>query len=265
MYFRKSGKGKDALLFVHGWYQNGMQAWSTQIASFEKKYHIFVPDLLGHGLSTLADTKNFSIATNRAILTEFIHHIKKTYKIRRVILLGHSYGAFAVLDLISQTPNLIAGVVVLAAVDDYAPYVGQLKRILRFPFFLGFIYYRIQALLGLFPYGDRQLLYGNIIPSLYPKRLLYGKIKNKTLSLKNSRAYMRAFIHAKVIWPKEKIRTPILLLYGERDILTPHTHAKKIEPRFVSSSCKIILNAGHNVQISGAKIIEKDILKFIEK
>ncbi|HRP70805.1 MAG TPA: alpha/beta hydrolase [Turneriella sp.] len=265
MYYRASGKGKDALLFIHGWYQNGAQAWSQQMGRFEKKYQVFIPDLLGHGMSALENPEAFSIATNRRILLAFIDYIKKKYKVRRVVLLGHSYGAFAALDLANEHTREIHGVVAMAAVDDYAPYVGELKKILRIPFFFGFLYYRIQALVGLFPYGDRPLLYNKNTPSLYPSRLAYAKIKNKTLSLKNSRAYMSAFVSAKIKWSEKKIPLPLFLIYGNRDALTPVKHAARIRPHFNNASLLLVEDAGHNVQISGAEKIEKPLLKFFEK
>lgn len=265
MYFRESGRGKDALVFIHGWYQNGAQAWGMLAPRFEKKYRVFVPDLPGHGLSPLGDAANFSIAVNRLLITEFIRHLRKTYGLRRVILVGHSYGAFAVLDLISASPGAADAILALAAIDDYAPYTARLKRVLLIPRFLVGLYYRLQAVGGWFPYGDRMLLYGNADPGLIPGRLAYAKIKNRTLSPMASRAYMKAFAGMRVPWPQQKSDIPALLLYGERDALTSVTWSKKILPHFSRVEVSVVAEAGHNVQISGADAVEKHAAAFFEK
>ena len=265
LYYRASGKGSDALVFIHGWYQNGAQAWGTLAPAFEKKYRVFVPDLPGHGLSPLGEAKNFSTALNENLILEFIAYVKKQYRCRRVILIGHSYGAFAVLSLAAGHAKTLHGVVAMAAIDDYAPYAARLKRVLMIPKAIEGLYYRLQAVLGLFPYGDRMLLYGKNPPELVPGKLAYAGIKNRTLSTRSSRAYMTAFTRARVTWPSEKLSTPCLLLYGERDALTASSWAAKILPHFKTGDSAVVPKAGHNVQISGAAEVAGRLMSFFEK
>ena len=265
VYFREAGRGNVAILLVHGWYQNGSQAWTTLLPYLEKKYRVFVPDLPGHGLSALGDAKNFSLERIDTLLTDFIGHIRKVYKCKKIFIAGHSYGAFAVQRLLAQDPDIVVGAVALAAIDDYAPYTRRLKNVLAIPRWFIFTYYRLLALFALFPYGDRMLLYANTEPALLPGRLAYGKIKNKTLSPLASHAYMRAFLHARVRWPEKKIRTPLLLVYGERDALTSSKWAQQITPHVQQATTVIVPNAGHNVQISGAREVAAAMHRFFEK
>lgn len=273
MYYRASGTGANALVLIHGWYQNGLQAWGRILPGLEKKFRIFIPDLPGHGLSPLSDAENFSIAGNNALITAFVKYVKTEYKCRNVILVGHSYGSFAVLSVTAEAAAELSGVVGLSAVDDYAPYTPRLKRVLLIPSFLWGVYYRLQALWALFPYGDRMLLYGpassstgaQLPPELIPGRLAYAKIKNKTLSVAASHAYMRAFVGSRVNWPEKKIRTPLLLIYGEKDQLTSSDWARKILPRFSHAGVKTVADAGHNVQISGAENVIEQLRQFAEK
>jgi len=265
IYYRDSGRGHSALLFIHGWYQSGLQAWGALAQRFEKKYRVFIPDLPGHGLSPLKKTRDFSIAVNRELILEFIRHIRKTHKLQKLVLIGHSYGAFAVLDLAAKHSEAVDGVVGMAAIDDYRPYTRRLKQALAVPPFLVNLYYDLQAILGAFPYGDRLLLYGNSIPDLVPGRLAYAKIKNKTLSPQSSRAYMRAFTRGKVGWPDGKLRVPAFLFYGERDALTSSAWGPKIVPHFVKAETAVIPEAGHNVQISGSAAVAAELEPFFEK
>jgi pimeloyl-ACP methyl ester carboxylesterase len=273
IYYRRSGKNATAIVLIHGWYQNGSQAWGKLLPYLENRFQVFVPDLPGHGLTPLVSPENFTTHDNNKLIIEFIRYVKKQYRCRRVILVGHSYGSFAVLSAAAQIPLELAGVIGLAAVDDYAPYTPRLKRVLAISRFLILAYYRLQALLGLFPYGDRMLLYssssavagGKIPAGLIPGRWAYAKIKNRTLSPANSHAYMRAFIGSRVAWPESKLSLPALLIYGERDVLTASSWAERILPHFKTGSVAVVPKAGHNVQISGAESVGRSISDFIEK
>ncbi len=264
IYFRESGKGSTALVFIHGWYQTGSEAWAALAAQLKPGFRYFMPDLPGHGLSD--DTgKNFSVASNAELIEQFVAHVRKAYRIKKLVLIGHSYGAFATLDIVARQNAKLDAVVAISAVDDYAPYVRRLKQVLRVPQFLLGLYYRLQAALALFPYGDRLHLYGALPDALVPGRMAYAKIKNHTLSIANSRAYMQAFLSGKVVWPKAASRVPLLLVYGERDVLTPASHATAINPHFQTAQLVVLPKSGHNVQISAAEALAKLLTGFIEK
>jgi pimeloyl-ACP methyl ester carboxylesterase len=265
IYFRASGKGKVAILLVHGWYQSGSQAWGKLLPYLENDYRVFVPDLPGHGLSEPVAKGVLPAAANEDLLVAFIAHVKKNYRCTQVILAGHSYGAFAALRLATKIPDKIAGVAALAAIDDYTPYHRRVQWVLSIPRIFIAVYYRLQALWGLFPYGDRLLLYGKMPDALVPGRLAYAKIKNRTLSVAGSHAYMRSFLGIRVGWPAKKLAVPLLLIYGERDGLTPQSWAAKILPHFTSASVSVIADAGHNVQLSGAEAVAKLFSVFSEK
>lgn len=264
LYYRSAGKGKTALVLVHGWYQNGQQAFSALLPYLRGRYHVFIPDLPGHGLSPHMP-EDFSTQAMEKLLVDFVRYTRKHYRCSRVFLLGHSYGAFTVLAIAARIPKELDGVIALSAVDDYSPYHKRLRNVLRIPRWLAPIYSRLQALAGAFPYGDREQLYRDAERELKPGRLAYVRKKNRTLSPAASRRYMRAFLSARVDWPPEKIATPLLLIYGGRDRLTPASWAKNIQPHFVRSTVKVIADAGHNVQISAPEVVAGYTRTFISQ
>jgi pimeloyl-ACP methyl ester carboxylesterase len=149
VYYRTTGAGSTGLVFIHGWYQTGSEAWIALARNLKPGFKLFMPDLPGHGLSDDVSPQ-FSIATNAQLIEGFIEHARKTYRLKKVVLVGHSYGAFATLDVAARQNVVLDALVAISAVDDYAPYVKRLKHALWVPAFLAGIYYRIQALLALF-------------------------------------------------------------------------------------------------------------------
>jgi|GEM_PF-2681001 len=264
LYYRDRGKGSVAIVLVHGWYQNGAQAWGSLLPELENRYRLFIPDLPGHGLNPKIPP-HFSPQSNIDLLAGFIEYLRKAYRLKKIFVAGHSYGAYATLALAAQHADLLSGVMAFAAVDDYAPYRPRLKSVLMVPRFLEGLYYRLQAALAQFPYGDRMLLYANVPVQFVPGKLAYAKIKNRVLSPSGSRAYMQIFMLSKIAWPHEPLAIPIFLGYGDRDTLTSASWAKHILPHFSGGSMEVIGDAGHNVQISGAADLAREIHGFIEK
>ena len=264
LYYRDRGRGEVAIVLVHGWYQNGDQAWGSLAPELADRYRLFIPDLPGHGLNPNIPP-HFSPQSNIDLLAGFIAYLRKTYRLKKIFVAGHSYGAYATLALAAQHENLLSGVMAFAAVDDYAPYRKRLKGVLAVPRWLEGLYYRLQALLAQFPYGDRLLLYANVPPQLVPGKLEYAKIKNRVLSISGSRAYMKTFMKSKIDWPREPLALPVFLGYGDRDNLTSAKWAKHILPHFSGGTMEVIADAGHNVQISGASDLAREIRRFIEK
>lgn len=251
-------------MLVHGWYQNGEQAWGSLLPELENRYRLFIPDLPGHGLNPKIPP-HFSPQSNIDLLAGFIEYLRKTYRLKKIFVAGHSYGAYATLALATQHADKLSGVMAFAAVDDYAPYRPRLKGVLAIPRFLEGLYYRLQAAFAQFPYGDRMLLYADVPPQLVPGKLEYAKIKNRVLSISSSRAYMQTFMQSKIDWPGKPLALPIFLGYGDRDTLTSAKWAKHILPHFSGGTMEVIADAGHNVQISGATDLAREIGRFIEK
>lgn len=263
LYYRVYGKGGTALFLVHGWYQTGAQAWRNLIAHLGPRYTIFVPDLMGHGFN-LKIPHDFSTRLQEDALVGFIRLTKKKYRLRKIFVVGHSYGAFTALGIATRYPKDIDGVVALSAVDDYTPYRAQFRALLKVPLFLMRIFYRIPALWGGFPYGDRLQFYGQCLPELIPGRLEYARLKNKVLPLENARRYMRSFLHAKIDWSENPLAAPLLLIYGANDALTPVSWAKRILPRFESAELHTVDGVGHNVQITAPEAVSRHLQKFLE-
>ncbi len=262
LYYRVYGKGGTALFLVHGWYQTGTQAWRNLIAHLSPRYTIFVPDLMGHGFN-LKMPRDFSTRLQEDALVVFIRFTKKKYRLRKIFVAGHSYGAFAALGVAARYPKDIDGVIALSAVDDYEPYRTQFRALLKVPLFLTRIFYRIPALWGGFPYGDRLQFYGQHLPELIPGRLEYARLKNKLLPLENARRYMRSFLHAKIDWPEKQLTTPLLLIYGANDALTPVSWAKRILPHFKKAVVHTVDGVGHNVQITAPEAVSRHLQNYL--
>ena len=108
--FDKQGKGKPALVFVHGWCCD-KSYWDFQVPHFSKQHQVVTIDLAGHGESGL-NRQNWTIESFGQDVVAVIEKLN----LDQVILIGHSMGGPVNIEVAKQIPKRIIG---LVGVDTY--------------------------------------------------------------------------------------------------------------------------------------------------
>ena len=112
LYYEKSGKGHP-LLLLHGWTQTSA-FWRPYADQFESEYEIYAIDLRGHGRSSPLTTE-FSIQQTAQDITEFIRKLQ----LKNVKAIGLSFGGLALLELATETKDLIHSMAVISTSYEY--------------------------------------------------------------------------------------------------------------------------------------------------
>ena len=107
------GKGKTAIVFVHGWSCN-RSYWNEQLPNFAPKYKVVAIDLAGHGESGLGRKE----WTMRAFGEDVIAVVKKL-DLDRVVLVGHSMGGPVILEAARRIPKRVIGLVGVDTLQDF--------------------------------------------------------------------------------------------------------------------------------------------------
>lgn len=102
---RQTGKADTTLLFVHGWCID-KEYWEQQVSFFSPRYKVVTMDLPGFGQSG----KNRASWNFADYTTDVISVIDKL-KLKNVVLIGHSMSGDILLDISSQYPARVAGIV----------------------------------------------------------------------------------------------------------------------------------------------------------
>ena len=77
----------DVIIFLHGWLDS-WYSWSQVVGQFTDRYHVFVPSLRGHGLSSKPDT-SYSMKEHALDLRAFMDQLG----IASSSFVGHRLGA----------------------------------------------------------------------------------------------------------------------------------------------------------------------------
>jgi len=106
IHYLSTGKGEEALVFVHGWTCNA-DFWRPQLNDFPGM-HLIAVDLIGHGQSDkpkVPYTMEFFARSVEAALRDA--------KVKRAVLVGHSMGTPVIRQFYRLFPEKTAGLVIV--------------------------------------------------------------------------------------------------------------------------------------------------------
>ncbi len=123
VFYQDSGKGTDAIIFVHGWACNS-EFWKDSYNAFPDKRVIAI-DLIGHGKSDKPQT-NYSME----YFAKSIDAVMKDAKIKHAVLVGHSMGTPVIRQFYRLFPEkTLALIIVDGTLRPYASNAEMMKFI----------------------------------------------------------------------------------------------------------------------------------------
>ena len=107
IHYVSEGKGKNAIVLVHGWGCN-LGLWSQQVAELSKRGRVIALDLPGHGLSDKPEIKY-----DMDLFAAAIDAVMKDAGVERAVLVGHSMGTPVVRQFYRKYPQKTLALVIV--------------------------------------------------------------------------------------------------------------------------------------------------------
>jgi pimeloyl-ACP methyl ester carboxylesterase len=107
VHYQNYGKGKQALVFVHGWTCN-IGFWKAQTPAFEGKTRVILVDLPGHGQSDKPEIKYTIDLFARAV-----DAVLRDAGVDGAVLVGHSMGTPVIRQFYRKYPQKTLGLVIV--------------------------------------------------------------------------------------------------------------------------------------------------------
>lgn len=104
--YQEQGKGKDAVIFIHGWTCNS-EFWNGQMSAFPDKRLIAI-DLPGHGKSNKP-----KVDYTMDYFAKAIDAVMKKAGVKRAVLVGHSIGTPVIRQFYRLFPEKVAALVIV--------------------------------------------------------------------------------------------------------------------------------------------------------
>lgn len=227
----------QSIVILHGW-QSSKEKWNKVKEFLEKKgIEVIVPDLPGF--------KQENRLPKPWNLDNYVDWLKDFTKDKeKFFLLGHSFGGRISIKFVSRFPSKIRGLILVSS--------AGIKHKKSFIFSFVFLLKKFSFLPGYSFFRD----------------VFYKKILKKTdyiLAKGNLKETFKNIIKEDLTSLLSQIKTETLILWGEKDKITPLQDAYLMKEKIANSELKILKSTGHTPYLECPEILAKEILKFVKK
>ncbi|MDP3988465.1 MAG: alpha/beta hydrolase [Candidatus Levybacteria bacterium] len=233
---------KQTIIILHGWGLNGSLYNSLAGILKERKYTVYNPDLPGFGKEPLG--KNLGLDDYADFLDKFI----EKNNVHRPILIGHSFGGRIAIKYVWKNPEKVSKLILTGV-----PIIRQ--RTLQKK--IGFL----AAKTG----GKVFIVFPKAVKNKMRKLLYFAVGERDYYKLDNSplKKVFKNIISEDLTGYLREIKIPILLVWGENDVLTPSWMLPKITK--ISPNAKIVLvpQKGHKLPYANYSLFFESIKNFI--
>lgn len=236
------GKGKQKVLFLHGWGDQGktFEMLAKDLVK-SKKYTAILLDLPGFG-GTQGPPKGWGLDDYANFINEFLEKTEHSPK----IIIGHSNGgAIAIRGLSSGILSAEKLVLIASA--------GIRKSSTKKKLLLGVTK---SAKLGT-----------KLLPNKLQQRIrqkLYSSIGSDYLVVEEMQDTFKKIVATDVTQDAANLSLPVCLIYGEKDNSTPPEYGQAFKQLINNSQLSIIPQAGHFVHQEQVYKVSKIVQEFIK-
>ncbi len=244
VHYKSYGKGKDALVLVHGWTCN-LENWRAQIPEFAKRNRVIALDLPGHGLS---DKPQVSYTMD--LFANAIDAVMRDAKVERAVVVGHSMGTPVARQFYRKYPQKTLAIVIVDG--GLRPFGTKEMREQFLAMFRGPQYKEAGAqmfgqMMGKLPAADQQLISASFANT--PQYVLVSAMENMTQDS---------------LYTPDKINVPVLALLARSPFWQPDT-----EEFLYSLAPNLELHwfegVGHFIMMEKPKELNEAVLAFLNK
>jgi pimeloyl-ACP methyl ester carboxylesterase len=245
IHYLSYGKGREALVLVHGWSCN-LDFWRDQIPDFEKRSRVIAIDLPGHGQSDKPQ-----VTYSMELFARAVEAVMRDAKVERAVLVGHSMGTPIARQFYRKYPNKTLAIVI---VD------GALR-----------------------PFGDKKMMDGFIASFRQPTykeagSQMFAVMAGPHLSTELKERIQASFLntpqHVLVsamegmadnsIWGPDKINVPVLAILAKSPFWPADTEQfdRSIAPKL---DYQVWDGVGHFLMMERPKEFSQAVIAFLDK
>ena len=236
------------IICVHGWGSNSLN-YRYLLKFLSPYFRVIAFDLKGHGESDKEDD-TYDIGQFTEELAQLIDH----YNPKNFILVGHSMGTAIVMNYLYLNPMRANAAVLLSGASNFRE---PLPRFV--PLILTHMDDRIKNLVV-------ELAVAILSSSKIPKEI--QKVLREQLKKTRYHVYRSALLNTIFAWKKDedlkRIKTPILIMVGGKDILTPQKNSEKLNELLPNSRLIIIPEVNHALLLEQGMEVTNLIKEFVE-
>lgn len=217
-FYLSDKKNCKTLVFLHGWGVDS-QLWFKIVPELiNRNYNLYFLDLPGFGQSQIPNT-TYDIDDYKKIVYTFVNKLG----LKKINLIGHSFGGSIAIKVASENPNFLTKLVLVNAA--------------------GIRHSSIQK--------NVRTALAKIISPLFSSSFMqpirikfYQMIGSEYLNIPSMSKIFTRVVSENLMPLLSKINKPTLIISGDKDDVTPVTHAQEMNKKIKKSEL-VVLSAGH--------------------
>ncbi len=264
LHYIEMGKG-DPVIFVHGTLGD-YRTWEAQMDTFAKSHRVisYSRRFAYPNRQVINDSADYSVIPHAKDLAEFIKFLNRG----KVHLVGHSYGGFTALLTTIDHPELVRSLTL-----GEPPVVSLLNNVpggdtLMKNFGLRAFVPAREA----FKNNNKERAEQVFLGGVNGDSLYYLKLSQTTRDIMmDNWLELRGFVFSKLANPPitcdelKKLKTPVLLLKGDRSPLISTSITNEIDHCLVNKEEAIIPQSSHGLEFENPSEFNRVVLGFINK
>ena len=238
-------ENSPVIVFIHGGtsYSHG---WDLVMDELKNEYRLIALDLRGHGESP-APVEGYTAFD----FSEDTRGLIKELGLKKIILVGHSIGGMAAIELAANEPVLISKLILIntPVIPARIPAIKELNRF-------------IQSVK--YPLPEKFIVMWTTFVKPVPQDFLEAGRKNtRNLSENTWKKTIAGVESADISRFLPKVQQPTLIIWGMKDTLLPIEEMKMLDEKIKNSYVYPIMTAGHNPNCEEPEIVADAIREFI--
>lgn len=233
------------IVILHGWNLSAQSYTNLVNLLSSKGFTVYVPDFPGFGKEKLPqkpyNTDNY---------VEFLESYLNKKNIKKCIIIGHSFGGRVGIKFIAKNPETVEKLI-LTGVPGVTPSSKTKILVFRFLAKVGKAIFSLPLLNVLFPLA-RKVLYQAI------KETDYFKTEGVM------RETFKKIISEDLTFAMNKITCPTILVWGEKDMITPVWIAKKMARLIGNSELMVVHEEGHSFIYKNPELFVKEFINYVK-
>ncbi|MGH7432042.1 MAG: alpha/beta fold hydrolase [Candidatus Methylomirabilales bacterium] len=232
---------RERLVLVHG---SGCSAdsWRYQVDGLSRDFDVLALDLPGHGGSEPVGDP--SIQRYATTVRGILRHLGK----RKVFLAGHSMGGAVALQVALEHPELLKGLILVAA-TAYLDTLALTPNIILWA-------------AATVPHKFKGMFFSDRVT---PEALAVARADVRRCSLETVLGDFAACRHFDFRGRLKGLKLPALILCGTEDRITPPRHSQRLHEEISGSTLMRIAKAGHMLPLEAPKEVNAAVREFIRR
>lgn len=250
LYYEMHGKG-EVVVFLNGILAN-TSSWMYQVPFFSKQFQVLLLDFRGQGKSE-KPVMSYSMTIHADDLKALLDHLK----IKKVNLVGISFGAEVALIFATKYPKMLKSLVIACAVSHVDSAVKA----------------KAERWLTAARLRSGRYLFESVYPDVFSDEFIVKKwdfvsstapLYDTSVDIDAFVELLKGFMQLNITSDLSKIKTPTLVIAAEKDKIKPSRYSEIIHNKIAGSKLVKIKDAGHTVIWEKPDEFNKLVFGFIK-